>query len=149
MTAHSRRWSFSLRTLFVMITVLGCWLGWCVGWVAERRALRAESELVRSKYGKISGADYEDISPLGDTFSRRLLGIVGEVSNQDLLVFYLYDDRQFAIDADGHEHVIETADCPKVRRSRLLFPEAQVTAVGVDKSNMNNTGHALDGLISE
>jgi TRAP-type C4-dicarboxylate transport system permease small subunit len=26
--APKRRWSFSLRTLFVVITVLACWLGW-------------------------------------------------------------------------------------------------------------------------
>lgn len=28
MTAPKRRWSYSLRTLFVVVTVFGCWFGW-------------------------------------------------------------------------------------------------------------------------
>jgi hypothetical protein len=43
MTAPCRRWfRFSLRTLFVVVTVLACWLGWQVNVVAQRRtAIRA------------------------------------------------------------------------------------------------------------
>ena len=43
-----RRWSFSLRTLFVVVTVLGCWLGWQVKIVRDRQALRRELELAAS-----------------------------------------------------------------------------------------------------
>jgi hypothetical protein len=39
MTAPRRRWTFGLRTLFVVVTVLGCWLGWQVDLVQERRSL--------------------------------------------------------------------------------------------------------------
>ncbi len=38
----NRRWfrfAFSLRTLFVVVTVLGCWLGYQVNWIRERHSL--------------------------------------------------------------------------------------------------------------
>ncbi len=36
--APKRRWlRFSLRTLFVVVTVLGCWLGWDLKWVNDRQ----------------------------------------------------------------------------------------------------------------
>jgi hypothetical protein len=49
MTAPRRRWSFSLRTLFVVVTVVACWLG---AWIAN------ESSLVRER-GRLI-AEYAD-----------------------------------------------------------------------------------------
>lgn len=42
----NRRWpfSFSLRTLFVLVTVLCCWLGWEVSVVRQRRAVLKEAK---------------------------------------------------------------------------------------------------------
>jgi len=38
--APNRRWlRFSLRMLFVVVTVLACWLGYELNWVRERRAV--------------------------------------------------------------------------------------------------------------
>jgi len=40
MTAPRRRWfrfAFSLRTLFVVVTVFGCWLGYQLNWIRQRR----------------------------------------------------------------------------------------------------------------
>jgi hypothetical protein len=49
MTAHpmtaapKRRWPrFSLRTLFVVVTVFGCWLGYELNWIRQRHAVIAE-----------------------------------------------------------------------------------------------------------
>jgi hypothetical protein len=37
MTAPRRRWfAFSLRALFVVVTVFGCWLGYQLNWIRER-----------------------------------------------------------------------------------------------------------------
>ncbi len=37
MTAPRRRWfAFSLRTLFVVVAVFGCWLGWQLNWIRQR-----------------------------------------------------------------------------------------------------------------
>ncbi len=41
MTAPRRRWfrfAFSLRTLFVVVTMFGCWLGYSLNWIRERHA---------------------------------------------------------------------------------------------------------------
>jgi hypothetical protein len=45
MTAPRRRWfRFSLRTLFVVVTAFGIWLGWQLHVVRERAAIRAWAE---------------------------------------------------------------------------------------------------------
>jgi hypothetical protein len=39
MTAPRRRWfRFSLRTMLVVVTVFGCWMGYQVNWIRERHA---------------------------------------------------------------------------------------------------------------
>lgn len=39
MTAPRRRcFRFSLRTLFVVVTVFGCWLGYQLNWIRQRHA---------------------------------------------------------------------------------------------------------------
>ncbi len=40
--APKRRWSFSLRTLFVVVTVSCVWLGYELNWIRERENLVAE-----------------------------------------------------------------------------------------------------------
>jgi hypothetical protein len=37
-----RRWRISLRALFVLVTLVACWLGWRVYQVRHREALRRE-----------------------------------------------------------------------------------------------------------
>jgi len=40
-----RRWfRFSLRTMFVVVTVFAVWLGYQVNWIRERKKLRVEWE---------------------------------------------------------------------------------------------------------
>jgi len=46
--APKRRWSFSLRTLFVVVTLGGCWLGYHLNWIRERHALRDEPNVTAS-----------------------------------------------------------------------------------------------------
>jgi hypothetical protein len=36
MTAPRRRWSFGLRTLFVVVTLVACRFGYCLNWKQER-----------------------------------------------------------------------------------------------------------------
>jgi hypothetical protein len=42
MTAPRRRWSFSLRTLFVLVAAFACWLGYSMNWIRERHAALAQ-----------------------------------------------------------------------------------------------------------
>ena len=41
---RSLRVAFSLRTLFVVVTIIGVWLGWQLSIVRERKTLLAELE---------------------------------------------------------------------------------------------------------
>ena len=42
-----RRWfAYSLRTLFVVVTVFGCWLGYQLNWIRQRRAVRMREDVV-------------------------------------------------------------------------------------------------------
>jgi hypothetical protein len=38
-----RRWSFSLRTLFVVVTALWCWFGYQLNWIRQRHAILADA----------------------------------------------------------------------------------------------------------
>jgi hypothetical protein len=43
--APKRRWPrFSLRTLFVVVTVLGCWLGYQLNWIRQRHDFLARNQ---------------------------------------------------------------------------------------------------------
>jgi hypothetical protein len=53
-SSPNRRWfTFSLRTLFVLVTVLACWLGWNVHIVRQRQAHLAEIAAEREARDKI------------------------------------------------------------------------------------------------
>ena len=47
MTAvNRRRFRFSLRTLFVVLTVVGCWLGYTIPWMKQRHAFLAQPDVI-------------------------------------------------------------------------------------------------------
>ena len=77
-----RRWfRFSLRTLFVVVTLLCLWLGSQVKAVRERQAVRREFEAAGVKFfetGWVSMGSLRSPRPYGQyqdpPFSRRLLG---------------------------------------------------------------------------
>ena len=48
MTAPCRRWSFSLRTLVVVVTVLACWFGYQLNWIRQRQLLLEDPHFVAS-----------------------------------------------------------------------------------------------------
>jgi hypothetical protein len=50
MTVPRRRWTFSLRTLFVVVTLAGCWLGYALNWSRQRSAF-----LSRNRMGEFDG----------------------------------------------------------------------------------------------
>jgi hypothetical protein len=48
--APKRRWfRFGLRTLFVVMTLSGCWLGYHLNWIRERHAYLGNSAAVVSR----------------------------------------------------------------------------------------------------
>ncbi len=62
----NRRWlRFSLRTLFVVVTVLACWLGWQLFVIRDRQAVKAHIEerggLVVADNGIVDGYQFGDV----------------------------------------------------------------------------------------
>ena len=76
--APKRRWPrFTLRTLFVVVTVFACWLAWSFNWLRERR--QAEEWLAAAEHSwyspSVAGARVEASAP----WNLRLLGEHGIV----------------------------------------------------------------------
>ena len=47
-----RRWPrFTLRTLFVVVTVFGCWMGYQLNWIRQRHVVLENNEVVISSVG--------------------------------------------------------------------------------------------------
>ena len=50
-SAPKRRWPrFSLRTMFVVVTVFGCWLGYEMNWIRQRRQVIASPTIQSFPY---------------------------------------------------------------------------------------------------
>ena len=79
-----RRWfSFSLRTMFVVVTIFGVWLGWQLKIVRERKAVLAEIKRTeKSQFdddyigleSEFDPDDRVDLESARISFGRRLLG---------------------------------------------------------------------------
>ena len=104
MTAPRRRWSYSLRTLFVVVTALcaaGSWAAYQLNWIRERHAAL--------------GSDEGDDSPIGCAMTR---GVA------PLSLRMLGEPGYAAIYAPG------LPSNPSVARLRSLFPEAGIEIGG-------------------
>ena len=114
-----RRWfrpRYSLTTLFLLVTVFGCWLGYSLNWIKQRReflALDNVSHIV---------ATYEDWTFFhGRPVDKRI-----EQPNAPGILRLLGEEGVAAISVtpNGSAAVVgEQIDC-----GRLLFPEALVSS---------------------
>ncbi len=143
-----RRFAFSLRTLFVVVTVLYVWMGWNVNLVQKRRAALSaiQSDLVTSLTFDEGSASYRSNSEkraqeiawlLSQRHVRDRFPSTGpcEVS---MLRHWLGDEPIFKI-------VLK--DDSELARVRRLFPEAEVTVMDNPGSNAWNekpSGEPLD-----
>ncbi len=101
--APNRRWlRFSLRTLFVLVALVGCWLTYEMNWVRQRRHEIITGAVVAhddaAVYARAPGA----------------LSIFGEQGYKSITVLI------------PNCHRITPADKQKAARIRRLFPEAEV-----------------------
>ncbi len=48
--AYDRRWSFSLRTLFVVVAVVAAWLAYEVNWIRQRQVVIGNPSVKSSDY---------------------------------------------------------------------------------------------------
>jgi len=109
-----RRWfRFSLRTLFVVVTVVGGWLGYELNWIHQRHQfLEAQhTKRVAHRFSWDPNDDYR-----GDRTAPGLLRFLGESG-------YSWVD----VWVDGrHSEELTATDLERAREARRLFPEAEI-----------------------
>lgn len=127
-TMPRRRWfAYSLRTLFVVVTVFGCWLGYELNWIRERHELLAKHESLHGILGvacNLSPRQQRTKLPTAPG----LLGLFGEPSRQ-LVVLAVVVDRY------GQEPIQSFAEW---KRAERLFPESEIEGYFISKSDLKN-----------
>jgi hypothetical protein len=115
-----RRWfRFSLRTLFVLVTIFGVWLGVQVNWIRERRAWLVGHQSDIARPPALSGG--------GPVEAPGLLGLFGERGVEAL---YWHFEGE---DVTTREWLVAFYKSPQVQESRRLFPEARTAMVSNGK----------------
>ncbi len=114
------RWfRFSLRSLFVLVTIFSCWLGYELNWIRQRRL--AFDDAARFSRAGITEEPYSGSHP--HTIGRRqapgLLWLFGEPGYAEFWLFF-----------PTHENIFDRTLTPleqaEVARTESLFPEAKV-----------------------
>jgi hypothetical protein len=123
-TAPKRRWfRFSLRTLFLGVTLFGCWFGYELYWIRQRHAFIAAEDSVRERIpaeGLTVAVTYSG-APGKQPLAPSMLWAFGE--NGFATVFVLAD-------ADTVQELTDN-DRDRVRQARRLFSEATIKTVHV------------------
>ncbi len=116
-TAPNRRWfRYSLRTLFVVVTVFGCWLGYELNWIRQRHELLAKHEALVSKH---LGQHWDNLSPR----QRRLKPAVP----LPLLLFGEEGKFRVVLAIEAERNVQEPIySFPEWKRAERLFPESEI-----------------------
>ena len=97
------RFQWSLRTLFVVMTVVGCWLGYYANWIRQRHEALKRNEESRAIFAQVGG-----LSPTGTfPWTLRLLG------EEPLEFIALKIEREVDLK-------------PSLSRIQVLFPESWV-----------------------
>jgi hypothetical protein len=121
--APKRRWfAYSLRTLFVVVTVFAVWLGYSMNWIQQRHKVLNDSEARMKRAGKgywdIWGPPAIEVDhPIPPPFP---LGLFGERGHDKVLLFYIVD-------------ALPDGVTPEMTRAQRLFPEARCTWSFVDR----------------
>jgi hypothetical protein len=115
--APKRRWSFSLRTLFVVVTAVSCCAGWAVyqmRWIQQRHEFTARH---RARESLIPFDPNRQIV-CGFGYAPGLLWVFGEMPHSTVrLIFFTDDGRQEPNEDELRE----------IELAHRLYPEADVT----------------------
>ena len=132
------RWvQFSLRTLVVLTVCAICWLGGEFKWIRQRHEFLAHQDALATAFNKAT-IDREisfvkaDILP-GSTKRSAILWLLGERELSSLDVLVVVDDR----DIDLRRPLSTYEDVAQALR---LFPEAQIVAAIIPKSDLKPLG---------
>jgi hypothetical protein len=115
--APKRRWfRYSLRMLFVLVTVVCCWLGYELNWIRQRHAFLAKQRVVFEQTPTL-GFPGTSEPVQGATRAPDLLSLFGE-SGVSVLLLQIFVENYDGADSDRYD---------EVRLAKQLFPEAQVS----------------------
>jgi hypothetical protein len=126
--ARRLRSRFALRTLFIVVTVLACWLAYEARWIRQRHEFLAHRDSVSQRFHEATlGQDVSlpraEIITADAQETPGLLWLLGEdkVSSFDLYV---------VVDGNAIDHSRPIDSYPDVKEAQRLFPEAQIV-VGI------------------
>lgn len=119
--APKRPWfRFRLRTLFVVVTVLACWLGYELNWIRQRHELLARPDVFHLRDSPSFGVNLLVQPSVKTQRAPGLLWMLGESGVRSL-------DLPIAAER------FHASDCPecqeKVDHAKSLFPEATYVEV--------------------
>lgn len=104
-----KRWlTFSLKTLFIVVTVLACWLGYELNWIRQRHEVAAGATVSRSVSSR-TGLPEKRTAP-------GLLWLFGEHGYVDVILRFPH--------RVGDE--LTPSEEAELQRAEKLFPEADV-----------------------
>jgi hypothetical protein len=103
------RWSYSLRTLFVVVTVVGCWLSYEVNWMRERHAYVLSQ---REKFRDI-GFDMHVYAASNWVRAPHGTWLFGESGVATLVILFPNGERE-----------------REFQRAQRLFPESKIMIMG-------------------
>jgi hypothetical protein len=112
--APKRRWlRFSLRTMFVVVTVAACWIGYDLNWIRQRREAVQQTRFSVDNIDPASGTAQEVRAP-------GLLWLFGE---------HGYAVLSYTI-PPGHDWELSREQEAELQRVARLYPEAELIVVG-------------------
>src|SRR5438552_1939151 len=112
-----RRLQFSLRTLFVVVTLLCVWLAWEVNWIRQRHALLASHKVFL--FDELVGPTPKDTPPPAPG----MLWLFGETGVQNMVVWTV-DRSDAGLPLDSDLEAFRMSD--EYRLAGRLFPEAHL-----------------------
>jgi hypothetical protein len=111
--APKRRWfQWSLRTLFVVVTVCGCWLGYELNWIQQRERFIAEQR------SRIVEKSPDRVEPWWE--ADRASGVPGFLGDRRYYFVYVF--------VGDSEHLTAN-DLSQIERATSLFPEAGIGTI--------------------
>jgi hypothetical protein len=123
----NRRWfRWSLRTMFVVVTVFACWLGYELNWIRQRHKFLAEQIAMREgreHNGRYSYDSNRFLHRFGGT-APNLLWLFGEKGLSEIHMIVVEDDWEKSLPANPPDPLFYSR--PEFNRVKSLFPEVQL-----------------------
>ncbi len=121
----SRWFRFSLRTLFVAVTVVGCGLGYGLNWMRQRH------DFLRQRDVSYSNTDIWIGTELASITAPWPLRLLGENGYPTINLHLIDDERAESFswhwtDYESAERTLKPHERGQVNHARRLFPESQV-----------------------